>query len=311
MRIRLFFSLFFVSVMLPFSVYGIDVSRQVSPNVVHIGDVVLFDILATYEAGVSLVAVPDADNFKGVEYRSKTVEKEKEGDIWRLRLRYELSFFDTGDQQVPSVDLVFKRNDTLLTFALPATPVRVDTLLSDDPYEKVALEGLLTPFSIHISWARYRRSIITAILLLGGLIAGAFYLFRWYKSRESVIDLPLDPRSAAQKALDELDELQGSHYVEKQHVKQYYLELTEIIKRYFSVLCHAPISEMTSEESYLVLSSVLKPEHMQTIRAFFELADLVKFAKFIPLSSVQVSSITTLRRLIEESMPAEAEARER
>ncbi len=289
-------------VLLSLPLHAIEISRNVSPNVVHIGDVVHFNIQASYDADVSLVSVPEADDFEGVSFRSKTIVKNKGAEKLQLTLQYSLSFFNTGIQRIPSLNVVFKRGEDLLTFALPATPVRIDALLSDDPYETVKLEGLLDPFSVQISWEQYRRIVLYSSGLIILILVAGFYALRWIRSRRQCVVVPLDLRSAAQKALDELDELQALQYIEKHQVKHYYLELTDILKRYFSVLCEAPISEMTSTESLLVLEQALSPKTMGTIREFFELSDLVKFAKFSPDGQAHVRSFQAVKGVIEEEV---------
>jgi hypothetical protein len=290
---------FFVCVPL----FGIEVSRSVSPNNVNIGDVLVFDIYTTYEDGVRLVTVPTPENFSGIEYRSHTVIKDNVDGIWEVTLRYELSFFETGEQLIPTQDLEFQRGDKLLTFTIPAKAVRVDSLLSSDPYEKVDLEGLLTPFSISISWGQYRRLLAYIAFAIVALVVACIFLLRWYRDRKRMVEIPLDPRSEGQKALDELDELRAAQYIKKHLIKQYYLELTDIVKRYFSVLCDSPISEMTSHESYIVLKGVLSDGHMTIVKQVFDLADLVKFAKFVPEEALHIDSFDNLRAVIVESMP--------
>jgi hypothetical protein len=84
-------------------------------------------------------------------------------------------------------------------------------------------------------------------------------------------------------ALTALRLLEDKHLWQQGRVKQYYSEVTEIVRRFIEDQYGVLALESTSDE---ILAQLLKLPEAQALlkefRSFFTTADLVKFAKYIP-----------------------------
>jgi hypothetical protein len=134
-------------------------------------------------------------------------------------------------------------------------------------------------FKIYLWW-------LLGILLLAGLI---WYLIRRSKrnpeEKEKVPAIP--PFELAKKRLKELDD---KHLLEKSRVKQYYVELTDIVRNFIESEMHIPALESTTDELMETITDFNKNSHLdipkETLKKLQDLlhdADLVKFAKSKPL----------------------------
>jgi hypothetical protein len=90
-------------------------------------------------------------------------------------------------------------------------------------------------------------------------------------------------RSAEEIAREAIERLLARKLVEQGHLKQFYLELSEIIKRFLGSKLGVHSLERTTEEFTRDLRAVSVPSaEYRMIREFLEDCDLVKFAKYRP-----------------------------
>ncbi|NJM15029.1 MAG: hypothetical protein HC896_06305 [Bacteroidales bacterium] len=87
-------------------------------------------------------------------------------------------------------------------------------------------------------------------------------------------------------AFQSLEKLRAARLWQQNKVKQYYIELTEIIRLYIEQRFMVPALEQTSEEileSFRYRTNWLSPELQLKLKDMLTIADLVKFAKMSPL----------------------------
>jgi hypothetical protein len=131
------------------------------------------------------------------------------------------------------------------------------------------------------------------VALYGGiafLVAALGWLgYRYWKKRKLTKGedgyLP-PPRPAHVVAIEELGALKAKKLWQAGHVKEYYSELTGILRRYFENRYTMPALEETTDEIMEGLRK-LRPgaELLHNTETVLRLADLVKFAKHTPSMS--------------------------
>lgn len=285
------------------SLSAAEVSRSVSPNIATIGDVLEYTIEAIYKEGVGLVSVPKADSFSPFEFRDHNVVKEKVNGVWTAQLVYHLALYDTGVHTIPTQNVVFKRQNNTFTLTVPAMQVRIDSLLSDDPYDQPELRDVKPPFSLEIDWKGVFIYLIKIVLLLAIIVGAAYVVWKRVKPREPLVKAIDDTRSPDEIALDELKDLLDSRLIEKNEIKLHYLIVTEILKGFLSRLYQEPVLEMTTFEAIAFLNQRVSGDVLQDIRYVFETSDLIKFAKHSVDNSVHKDCIAALRRVITALRP--------
>jgi len=120
-----------------------------------------------------------------------------------------------------------------------------------------------------------------------------------WKSRQRVI-ASAPELSPQELAVAELDEIIGSRLADSD-VKEFYVELTGVVRRYIerTTGVHAP--EQTTEEFLreIVDNTVFANEEQRRLQNFLESADLVKFAAFKPEGSDIDQSVQRAKQFIQ------------
>jgi hypothetical protein len=198
--------------------------------------------------------------------------------------KYILTGFDSGAYYIPQQQ-IFIRNQAYLTDSLLVNiaTVAIDTTkVKKYPIKTIKAEPYtFDDFKIYI------------YLLLAALAIIGFWIY-WFviRKRKTEEDKPtykvLPPYDEAIFKLNELDE---KLLWQNNKVKEYYSELTEIVRGYIERELKVPALEKTTDEIVEMLKDFNEAQTIntskETIKKLKELlqeADLVKFAKSKPLS---------------------------
>ena len=114
---------------------------------------------------------------------------------------------------------------------------------------------------------------------------------------------PVDARSPWEIAYEQLDRLDRSSYLSEGRFKEYFSELSGIIRLYFENRFEIRAPEMTTEEFLWSLerSQELAAVHKETLKKFMTSCDIIKFAKHIPRAEEAEEGFRFARQLIEET----------
>lgn len=220
------------------------------------------------------------------------------GDQWVNDVS--LIAFDSVEFSFPPLRVNLRNGDTLPTN--PLTLQVLPTPSSDDP------DGLQDIKDIHREPASWRDflpvygPIAAGVLLLALLIW--WLLYRKKKTRlkgERILQQP--PHELAWRKLAELEKRQ---LWQTGQLKQYYSELTYIVREYLEQRYHIPALESPSESILRQLESTPLPEPLlPPLRELLQWADLAKFAKGAPPQHYHEQALREARRLIEQTKPLE------
>ncbi|MBI2437672.1 MAG: hypothetical protein HYV36_02510 [Lentisphaerae bacterium] len=134
----------------------------------------------------------------------------------------------------------------------------------------------------------------------GALAAAAFWaLYRLARRLQRAIRLlRMSPR---ERALRELADLMQRDLIAQNQVKEFFLELTGIVRRYIERAHRIRAPEQTTEEFLLAASynPRFHAEVLGKLRAFLQTADLVKFAVYRPEPAIIDRALGTARDYIE------------
>lgn len=111
--------------------------------------------------------------------------------------------------------------------------------------------------------------------------------------------LPSDTRTPEQRALDELAALAAAPLWAEGRHKDFYLALTDILRRYLEARGQAPATRLTTRELLKALKQEGRPrEILAVFKDLFERADLVKFARVRARDAWQGEDLAAARRLV-------------
>jgi hypothetical protein len=198
--------------------------------------------------------------------------------------RYILTGFDSGAFYIPQQQ-IFVKNQAFLTDSLliNIATIAIDTTkLKKFPIKSIKKEPYtFDDFRIYIY-------LILAILAIIG-----FWIY-WFviKKRKETEDAPtyrtLPPFEEAILRLNELDE---KLLWQNNKIKEYYSELTEIVRGYIERELKVPALENTTDEVLAMIKDFKNADSIETsketikkLKDLLQEADLVKFAKSKPLA---------------------------
>jgi hypothetical protein len=143
------------------------------------------------------------------------------------------------------------------------------------------------------------RTIATAVLASTAVLVAGVLLWKFLPRIKHNIELMrMSPR---ERALRELSRLLARGLVSKRQIKDFYLELTMIVRRYIERAHGIRAPEQTTAE---FLAAVREDRRFSAtvidkLRTFLQAADLVKFARFEPAPEAIERATGTAREYIE------------
>ena len=198
--------------------------------------------------------------------------------------KYILTGFDSGSFYIPRQQ-IFVRNQAFLTDSLL---VNVATIAIDTTkIKKFAIKSIESEPYIFDDFKMYIYILLAALAIIGFWVY--WFVIRKQKEEEEVATYStLPPFEEAIFRLNELDEKQ---LWQNNKIKEYYSELTEIVRGYIERELKVPALERTTDEIIETLtdfkssqSITTSKETIKKLKELLEESDLVKFAKSKPLA---------------------------
>ncbi|MCG2417447.1 DUF4381 domain-containing protein [Aequorivita sp. F47161] len=293
-----------------FSLFSFYATAQVTSSVdstkIKIGEEILYTINVQSDS-TDVVVFPEDQTFAPLEMiESYKTDTTFEGAKYRLIKKYGLTQFDSGKYTIPP-QRIFINNKPFLTDSIK---VEVNDVVVDTTKQKMfGIKPAVQVKSPPFDWLSLLFWVIP-ILLIVGL---AIYLFR-RKKRKDAAQKQLPPYEEAIVALKTLD---NSQLLKENKSKEYYSNLTEIVKRYLDREVDEAALESTSDE--LITRLMMHKDagsfdfDLETIRkldSIFKRADLVKFAKMNQESGQAEVDRKTIEEIINETHEAVPEPTE-
>ncbi|MBA4276761.1 hypothetical protein [Flavobacterium sp.] len=243
----------------------------------------------------SKVVFPKLRNFGALEViQSYPIDTIKKNDRYELVKKYGLTQFDSGRYTIPSVKILINNKAFLSdSIKVEVANVKVDTLR-----QKMYDIKDIVPANESSDWWKY----LLGLLLIAGL--GAFVYWFLKKRQKAKIEEEIY-KTPIEKATTLLNNLEKKELWQHGEVKEYYSELTNIVRNYIEEAIEIPAMESTTSELIEGLKVASQKKKMklskETIDNLFVVlkqADLVKFAKSKPMDF----EITEDRKKIERAI---------
>ena len=275
-------SYFFSFLFSLFSLFSFSqVTSSIDSTSIKIGQQITYKIQVETDS-TSLVVFPEGQTFLPLEMiESYKIDTMKHDATYRLIKKYGLTQFDSGAYSIPRQKILIG-DKTIFTDSLK---VLVNNIVVDTTKQGMYdIKPIVEVDKSSGNWWKY----LLYIILISAIIIGLLYWFVWREkplTQEEKIAL-LPPYERAKIALKELDE---SNYLQNEEIKEYYSELTGIIRTYLDEKVYDHALESTTEELINRLQLLkdgqqidLSKEDIKTIENILRRADLVKFAKSKP-----------------------------
>tara|TARA_B100000809_G_scaffold266892_2_gene332638 strand:- start:10683 stop:12287 length:1605 start_codon:yes stop_codon:yes gene_type:complete len=261
---------------LGFAQQDISVLTAIDTTQIRIGEQFQYKITVGVKENVSFPELSDLGQLEVVS--SRKVDTTQSG----LIKKYLLTGFDSGSFYIPKQQ-IFIQDKAYFTDSLlvNVSTVAVDTL-------KQKLFGIKTIAEEPMVYDDYTPYFYWLYLFVG-IILLLLSIYFFLRKKNKAARAEKEVIAPYQEAIQKFTQLDEKELWQNNQVKEYYVELTEIIRVYLGREVNVHTLEATTDEMIELLANQNKSkdigiskESIQQIEAFLKHADFVKFAKLRP-----------------------------
>lgn len=283
------------------SAQSISVLASVDSSDYLVGDYINYTLEVRAEKGIELITPFFRDSLKQVEViKEYPPRKSEEENINTSTFSYSISYYDSAEITIPPIAVRYKVQGSNEEKVILSNPVTF-TVHTMQVEQQADIKDVKEPLTIPLDWIFIL--LIAFIVLI--IVAASYYLYRRYKKKKAeqpvikkIIRIPAHVR-----ALTALDNLEREQLWQKGRVKEYHSNITGIIRGYFEERFNLPALELSTSEQMQQLKRVPSAENiLNTTNEFLNNADLVKFAKFIPLPSVNEVMMKQAKEIVNNTI---------
>jgi len=280
----------------------ITVSSVVDKSKITIGDLIRYRVTVSHGAEVQVDLPGPGANLGGFEIRGYQVrEPKREKDNIVHSAEYTISTFLTGEFAIPPLTIAYKMPGDTVSRFLSTESIKI-TVESVKPSEAGDIRDIKPPFEIPRNWWLVARNVGIVLFVLGLAILGIAG-YRRHKQGKSLLPVRSEPpRPPHEIALEAINRLIQSGLLENGEIKQFYVELSEIVRRYLEGRYFITAMEMTTTEVLDNMASAsVSSEDVELVKSFLETCDLVKFAKYVPTAEENEATVKSAFELVERT----------
>lgn len=303
-----------LNVMFIFTVFGQKASVSMDNKSILIGDQKAIKLQFAFPSDLKFTwpVFPDSlSNHVEIVDRSK-VDTLASSDKKNLTLSQilKITSFDSGSWTIPPFTFSFyKPNDTTQFVSFTdSLLLNVSTMAVDTTKQ---IRDIKEPFEQGLTFAEILPYLLAALGIIMITILVIYFLRRRRKG-QPFISFPEKPLIPAHEiALQELENLRLKKLWQNEKVKEYYTELTGIVRIYLLNRFGIEAMEMTSDEIlHAVTNADINKTEITKLKQLLLLADLVKFAKEQPLPDQHDLSITYAKEFVKSTAIIEEKIKE-
>lgn len=206
-----------------------------------------------------------------------------ENNTIRLVQSFLITSFDSGEHRIPPFWFRLHLDDRLDSIASNELFLKVFTMEIDTTRGPTDIK---MPYGAPLTLKEVTPWIL-GILLLAGILFFIFYYISRRKRNLPVFVLPSKPKEPAHVvALRNLDRIKDDKLWQRDKIKEYYSQVTDVLRTYIEERFAIPALEYTTDETiraFMARGSLVSEKSMSNLSQILTLADLVKFAKYLPL----------------------------
>lgn len=264
-------------------ILALIVSATLDSTTLFIGDQTDLHLRAIGEVGEQVtMPVLDKELIPGVEIVDRTIVDTISLKDGRVQYDQYLTVTSFEDSLFYIAPLPFvSGDDTVWSDGLTLNVVQPFEMDTTD----MAITDIKGVYKAPVWWWGIFRWVLLAVLLAGVGVAG-YYLITYLQRRKleeagnEVVTEPLRP--AEEVALEKLDAIKEKKIWQQGQVKEYYTQLTDVVREYIARRFEVSSVEQTSDETLRDIRPLLseRKDLYDQLRKMLTLADLVKFAKW-------------------------------
>lgn len=283
---------------------GLKIKSNLKNAEVKIGEKIVFTVNITADDNIE-VEMPELNE----KLKSLNINVEDSRRSRRVffnkrfyQFKYMLSCFKPGEYTLSGIALRYKKEieGQWQEALLGDKTIIVKSVLSEGSQGQGIkdIKGLMYP----------KRHVFIYLIIAVFFLAGTAVIL-YFLLRERVAPATEKKESAYEIALRRIKELKRKDFLGRGLVKEFYFQLSLIVRRYLEDRFDLRAPEMTTEEFLYSLkdSHALAADHKTLLKEFLFNCDLVKFAKYAPKAEEIDQALRATKNLIEQTKQEKTE----
>ena len=282
------------------SINSVEINSIVDTLQTTIGEPIYYTLNVNHSDTI-IIQFPDweFDNF--LELRNLSTKNENNKTVARL----EIVFWDTGLISIPELNINFLNRDSTLAYSMKSDSFDIEVVSIKDKNPSLTdisddILPIKEPVPINLSMP---LALIIQVVLLVILLFGIILL--WRKRVNAAVPIENHSKRAenpAHIAMKKLDELRKFDLDQENHKKEFYIQLSFILREYLENSFFIRTLEMTTQEIDSNRNIIpFETDLIDKLIKVLSMADLVKYAKYDKNSDKCFSDLEDAVFIIEES----------
>ena len=275
----------------------LKVSASVDKDKITIGDKITYTLNVKADKGIEIKFPEFAENLGGFAIKDFGFSEKSWFKTKTYRQWYLIDTYVSGKYSIPEATIKYRKygQKEWQEVSTDEITIEVESIL-ESAEDKRDIREIAGPIGFPIEIPRYVWVFLALIALASGI---AFFLFKRKKTQSILVP----PRPAHEVAYEALQALKQKEYLRRKEHKLYYIELSDIVRRYLENRFNLRAPEMTTEEflNSVKNNKALSYEHKSLLRDFLSHCDLVKFARYEPDEKEADLSFESAKKLIEQT----------
>ena len=277
-----------------------QLSVSTDTSFVAIGDLIKFRVQTKF-LGDNYLVIPQTQFNEPLELRQLKPIYNENGKI--TGIDYILSVWDTGTVAIPAITVNVFKSDSTLDFVVNTDSLEINVVSMVAKTGSQSMRPIKGPVPISRRWP---IKTIILILLLIGILYGLYVI---YSKRILTEYIEVEPvrssRPADEKALEKLNDLKDSKYLQRGEIKEFYVQLSYILREYVENSVYIKTLEMTTEEIKQYRSVIpFDRDQLSIWMDILQRADLSKYAKSDPEKMICHEDLAAGETFVKNTVPS-------
>ena len=263
-----------------------ELTVSLDTNYTTIGTPIYYSINVNYPKD-KIIKFSNWSLYDPIEIRSSTFDNPQYNSSWSLGRensgKIEIVFWDTGRVVIPGYKIDVLNPDSSFSYFMisDSMVVNVISITEKDPTLLSSAREIMpikdpVPVKMPLPWSE----IILIILMIFSII-GVFIVYnKRIKSKIDYLERPVYLENPDIVAMDKLEKLVNLNLVDKDNIKEFYVQLSHILREYTENSLFIKTLEMTTEQ--IRTNRELLPYSDNCIESYLDIltkADMAKYAK--------------------------------
>ena len=284
----------------------IQVDASFDTTAIKIGEQLHLNVEVLFPSDAKVAFPQFGDSIGKIEVvdRSKLdTLRSEDGKSTTYKQSLTITAFDPGNYILQPFYFYYQlaKSKTIDSIATNTLYLQVQTIPVDT--NKV-IKDIKAPLEVPYTLEEFLPHIIIGLIVLAIILIIVWYIKKKNKQKVPLVILP-PPRPAHEIALEALHKTEAQKLWQDGHYKQYQSEVSDTIRMYIENRFSIPALELTTDETLKHLKrNLVTAEAYEKLKYLLQLADMVKFAKAIPLGSENEMVMEYAYHFIQLSKPA-------